>query len=63
MKFSLYRSLVFLVAITLLIAPTKHPLKSSTSPTRTLNSAIRETLNIPDNTPITQQEILQLTDS
>ena len=52
--------LVFAVVVTLLIAPTKHQLKWWRFPTRTLNSAIRETLNIPDNNPITQQEMLQL---
>ena len=51
--------LVFAVVVTLLIAqPASAQVVNIPDPN--LESAIRETLNIPDNTPITQQEILQL---
>ena len=58
MKFSLYRSLVFLVAITLFAPQASAQVVEIPDPN--LEQAIRETLNIPDNNPITQQEILQL---
>ena len=59
MKFSLSRFLVFLIAATLLI-PQPVAAQVVDLPDPNLEQAIRETLNIPDNTPITQQEILQL---
>ena len=58
MKFSLYRSLVFLVAITLFAPQASAQVVEIPDPN--LEQAIRETLNIPDNNPITQQEMLQL---
>ena len=60
MKFSLYRSLVFLVAITLFAPQASAQVVEIPDPN--LEQAIRETLNIPDNSPITQQEMLQLTE-
>ena len=60
MKFSLYRSLVFLVAITLFAPQASAQVVEIPDPN--LEQAIRETLNIPDNNPITQQEMLQLTE-
>ena len=67
MKFSLSRFLVFpfsgfpvlLVAAILLITTAFAQVVEI--PDTKLENAIRETLNIPDNSPITQQEMLQLT--
>ncbi len=58
--FPLSRLLVFLVAATLFITQAHAQLVEI--PDTNLESAIRETLNSPDNTAITQQEMLQLTD-
>ena len=59
MKFSFARLLVLLVVSTLLIA---QPISAQVVdiPDPKLERAVREILNIPDNTPITQQDMLQL---
>ena len=54
------RFLVFLVAATLLITTTAFA-QEVKIPDTNLERAIRETLNIPATSPITQQEMLQLT--
>ena len=61
MKFSLARLLVFLVAAILFITTTTFA-QVVEIPDPNLEQAIKETLNITDNNPITQQEMLQLTD-
>ena len=57
--FPFSRLLVFLVTATLLITTIAFA-QVVEIPDTNLESAIRETLNIPDNTPITQQDMLQL---
>ena len=55
------RFLVLLVAATLLITTTAHA-QVVEIPDPNLEGTIRETLNLPDNQPVTQQEMLQLTE-
>ena len=60
MQFRFYRFLVLSVVATLLISQAAAQVVEIPDPN--LESAIRETLNIPDNSPITQQEMLRLTE-
>ena len=61
LAFPSFRFLVFLVAATLLITTTAFA-QEVKIPDADLERAIRETLNIPATSPITQQAMLQLTD-
>ena len=60
MKFSFSRLLIFLVTVTLLITSAYAQVVEIPDPN--LEKAIREELNLPDEIPITQQEMLQLTE-
>ena len=60
MKFSFFRSLIFLVAITLFIVHAHAQVVEIHDPN--LEQAIREELQLPADVPITQQEMLRLTD-
>ena len=58
--FSFSRLLIFTIAATLFVAQSVSA-QVVDFPDPNLESAIRESLNIPDGNPITQQEILRLT--
>lgn len=58
MKSSLFRLFILAVAITLLIPQVRAQVVKIPDPN--LESAIQEALNIPDGTPVTQQEMLRL---